>query len=434
MKLHGDGFIVTPQQAEFLGLGKRPGLECHIRPYRNGRDLTYTPRGAMVIDLFGLSADEVRQRFPEVYQHLLTTVKVSRQKQVEKSPTRDAQEYAARWWTFGKPREQLRPALEGLPRYIATVETAKHRVFQFLDAEILPDNKLICFGFSDAVHLGVLSSRIHVTWSLRAGGWLGQGNDPVYVKSRCFDPFPFPDAPEELKAQIRAVAEELDAHRKARQAEHPRLTLTQMYNVLEKLKAGAALTEDEERINAEGLVLILKELHEKLDALVFAAYGWPETLSDEEILQRLVDLNAERAAEEARGQIRWLRPDYQIPKFGSDAEKARLEEERRKARAEARLRPKQGALPIEDDLREMLPRGALAKPAFPTGNELAETAAVMSVLAAARAPLTIDAIAQSFSQGLQIKRRAALTVLALARLGHLSSPDGGESFTLLRVA
>ena len=54
VKLHGDGFIVTPQEAEHLGLGKRPGLESHIRHYRNGRDLTSKPRGSMVIDLFGL--------------------------------------------------------------------------------------------------------------------------------------------------------------------------------------------------------------------------------------------------------------------------------------------------------------------------------------------------------------------------------------------
>ena len=48
-------------------------------------------------------------------------------------------------------------------------------------------------------------------------------------------------------------------------------------------------------------------------AAVFEAYGWLPTLTDEEILERLVALNAERAAEEARGQIRYLRPDYQCP-------------------------------------------------------------------------------------------------------------------------
>ena len=77
-----------------------------------------------------------------------------------------------------------------------------------------------------------------MTWVLAQRTRLGQGNDVVYVKSRCFDPFPFPVCSDALKAKIRAVAEELDAHRKARQAEHPKLTLTQMYNVLEKLRAG----------------------------------------------------------------------------------------------------------------------------------------------------------------------------------------------------
>jgi hypothetical protein len=65
VKLHGDGFVVTRAEAEHLGLGQRPGLENHIRLYRNGRDLTGTPRGAMVIDLFGLEVDEVRKRFPK---------------------------------------------------------------------------------------------------------------------------------------------------------------------------------------------------------------------------------------------------------------------------------------------------------------------------------------------------------------------------------
>jgi hypothetical protein len=70
--------------------------------------------------------------------------------------------------------------------------------------------------------------------------------------------------------------------------------------------------------------------------------------------------------------------DYQIPRFGSDAEKARLEEERRRAKAEKeRAAPEQAALLFEDDLREM-------KPPFPTGRELEETVAVMRVLEAAK--------------------------------------------------
>ena len=55
----------------------------------------------------------------------------------------------------------------------------------------------------------------------------------------------------------------------------------------------------------------MKQLHDDLDAAVFAAYGWPATLTDAEILERLVALNAERAAEEKRGIVHWLRPEYQ---------------------------------------------------------------------------------------------------------------------------
>ncbi len=78
MKLHGAGFIVTRGEAEHLGLDRRPGLDRHIRVYRNGRDLTARPRGVMAIDLFGLSDDEVRTKFPEVYQHLILNVKEAR--------------------------------------------------------------------------------------------------------------------------------------------------------------------------------------------------------------------------------------------------------------------------------------------------------------------------------------------------------------------
>ncbi|MBK8456835.1 MAG: class I SAM-dependent DNA methyltransferase [Phyllobacteriaceae bacterium] len=238
VKLHGSGFIVTPAEAAHLGLGRRPGLEKHIRPYRNGRDLTNHPRNVMVIDLFRLDEATVRRDFPEVYQHLLTTVKPRREDQVRKSGTKDAKDYAAKWWLFGKPREELRPALAKLPHYIATVETAKHRIFQFLDAAIVPDNMLIAIAGDDPFLLGVLSSRWHVWWATRAGGWLGFGNDPRYSKSRCFDPFPFPDPDAATRARIATLAEEIDAHRKRAQAEHG-ITLTQMYNVLEKVRGGA---------------------------------------------------------------------------------------------------------------------------------------------------------------------------------------------------
>jgi hypothetical protein len=167
VKLHGAGFIVTPQEAEHLGLGKRKGLEKHVRPYLNGRDFTGRSRGVLVIDLFGLTSDQVRSRFPEVYQHVKAEVKekieidsTGEQKFVGRD-WNHRETYKTNWWIFGEPRSDLRPALSGKARYIATVETAKHRVLQFLSTEILPDNMLICIADDDAFTLGILSSHIH---------------------------------------------------------------------------------------------------------------------------------------------------------------------------------------------------------------------------------------------------------------------------------
>ncbi len=306
VKLHGSGFIITAERAKQLALGSAPGLQRHIRPYCNGKDLTGRPRGAMVIDLCGLSEQDARERYPAVYQHVLQHVKPERDHNARDS-------YRNNWWIFGEPRRELRPALAGLHRYIATVETAKHRVFQFIDAATLADNMLVVIALADAFSLGALSSRAHVTWALAAGGRRGVGNDPRYQKTRCFDPFPFPAATEAQQRVIGDLAEELDTLRKKVLAEHPDLTLTGLYNVLEKVKRGEAMSKKEQGVHERGLVAVLNHLHEEIDRAVFAVYGWPYDLEDAEILTRLVALNQERRAEEAMGEIRWLRPEYQAP-------------------------------------------------------------------------------------------------------------------------
>ena len=126
----------------------------------------------------------------------------------------------------------------------------------------------------DAQCLGALSSRTHVAWALAAGSTLE--DRPRYIKSRCFEPFPFPTATADQQSRIRDLAEELDAHRKRQQAQHADLTLTGMYNVLEKLKSGEALTAKERKIHADGLVSVLKTLHDQIDLAVLDAYGWSD--------------------------------------------------------------------------------------------------------------------------------------------------------------
>ncbi|GAB2963656.1 hypothetical protein GCM10027048_35940 [Hymenobacter coalescens] len=305
----GQGFVIDLSTAEQIGLGTVSGLEKHIRPFRNGKDITGTPRGLMIIDFFGLTEQEVIARYPAAYQHIYLNVKPQRD-EVRRDITRK------RWWIFAEARSTFRPALEGLTRYIVTAQVAKHRLFTFLDSNVIPDDKLIAIAFEDAYYFGVLSSRFHVIYSLAAGGRMGVGNDPVYDKSRCFDPFPFPDATPEQQARIRELAEQLDAHRKRQQTAHPALTLTDLYNVVEKLRAGQPLsTAKEKTINEQGLASVVLSLHQQLDAAVAAAYGWPTDLPDAEILTRLVRLNHERAREEQAGHVRYLRPTYQAPEL-----------------------------------------------------------------------------------------------------------------------
>ncbi|MET4075221.1 MFS transporter [Hymenobacter sp. UYCo722] len=143
-------------------------------------------------------------------------------------------------------------------------------------------------------------------------------HDPVYVKSRCFDPFPFPAATEAQQAEIHKLAEQLDSHRKRQQAQHPTLTLTDLYNVVEKLRAGLPLTAKEQVTHENGLAAVVLELHKQLDAAVAAAYDWAPTLPDAELLTRLVQLNQQRAAEEAAGTVRYLRPAYQAKSVSSE--------------------------------------------------------------------------------------------------------------------
>jgi hypothetical protein len=213
--------------------------------------------------------------------------------------------------------------LKGLNRFIATPVTSKHRFFVFIPGEILPDDALLNVAVDNAAVLGTLSSRIHVVWALAAGGTLE--DRPRYNKTLCFETFPFPVLTDGSRSQIDRLGEQLDAHRKRQQDLHPDLTMTGMYNVLEKLRSGEELTAREKQIHEKGLVSVLKQIHDELDAAVFDAYGWPQDLTDEEILERLVALNHERAEEEKNGLIRWLRPEFQNPASGKQPVQTELE-------------------------------------------------------------------------------------------------------------
>jgi hypothetical protein len=303
-KLVGGGFQVAPNIAGSL-LRQHQEASARLPRYWAGTDLTDRWRPRHVIDLFGLTEEEARTRYSGLFQHVLVNVRPKRQVNRDKV-------FRQRWWLFGRPRPEMRDALRGLSRYIATSEVARHRTFTFLTwPGDLPDGSVMVIASEDAFVLGVLQSRFHMAWTLAASGTLE--DRPRYHNQLAFDPFPFPDANTAQRAEIAAMAEELDAHRKARLTAHPHLTITGLYNVLTAIRAGKLLSAAETDVHDAGQVSILRTLHDRLDAAVAAAYGWPADISDAAVIARVVTLNAERVKEEAAGTVRWLRPEFQAP-------------------------------------------------------------------------------------------------------------------------
>lgn len=301
--LSGQGFIVDETQLKQIGYLSQD-LPRIFKRYRTGRDLISLSKEHFVIDLFGLSEETITVLYPRVHQWILERVKPERDVNNRKS-------YRDTWWVFAEPRAKIRPALVSLPRYVATTRTAKHRVFTFVEADVLCETGVIMIALEDGYDLAILSSRPHIMWSLAMGGTLE--DRPVYNHARCFNTFSFPDPTPNQKQKIRELGERLDAHRKQVQAQHTDVTITGMYNLLEKLRAGQPFTDADRAYNNKALGSILKQLHDDLDAAVLEAYGWEQGISDQEILKRLVALNAERAEEERNGLVRWLRPEYQAP-------------------------------------------------------------------------------------------------------------------------
>ena len=439
VKLHGSGFIVTPQQAKALGLRTVPGLEAHILPYRNGRDLANRPRGVMVIDLWPLSAEQVRDRYAKVYQHVVQHVKPERDQNNRKT-------YRENWWIFGEPRSDLRPVLEPLNRYIATVETSKHRFFQFLDADVRPDNMLVCLGSDKAGLLSILSSRLHIVWMLSLGGTLE--DRPRYNKTRILDTFPSVigfDSCSDAAENLEKLGELLDSFRKERLAEHDFLTMTSLYNVLERVREldngcdVPPLSAKERDIHEAGLVSVLKEIHDDIDRATFEAYGWADLVpalagkpgatapsphktpeqeeAEEELLARLVALNRERAEEERRGVVRWLRPDYQIPKLGH------------------KVKAPDDTGQVEADLA--LPEAAEGKPAWPQ-DSLARIRILREMLDRAAAPAGAEMLSAAFKGRDSARRRKsvekALETLAAAGAAQKAAegPDGEGRYFIPR--
>ena len=396
MKPYARSLILSDDEAKQI-FSNEEQLNKYAPHYLNGQDVARRSRGARVLDLNSFDNEQaVRNASETAYQYLLNHTKP------ERSQERNLR-LRNEWWRFEASREELRAGLKGLSSYIVTVENSPFRYFVFISSNILPDQKLRCIAIDDPYVIGVLSSRFHALFSSRVGGRHGVGNTPVY-NTKCATAFAFPaDVPGPLHDRICAEAEALDALRKRVLAEHADLTLTKLYNVLEALREGRALTPQERDIHDRGLVTLIRQHHDAIDDGVADAYGWGDehragTLDEETTLTRLVALNKERAAEEARGLVRYLRPEFQDPGYRTPvATTLDL--------GEAAVAPVSNVIPWPATLPE-------------------QVGAVQSILAAAPAPLGASDIARSFKG----KRAATVRPVldALAGLGMARRLNDGR--------
>jgi hypothetical protein len=302
----------------------RPNSDI-LRPYFNGNDLTKRPRNAWTVD-FGVQMPlEQASRYEKPFGYLASEVKPVRQ-------TNRRAAYAKNWWIYAESRPAMRRAFAVRSRFLATCMVAKHRMFVWLDTVALPANVVIVFGRSDDFFFGILQSHLHNVWAIAQGTQLREKESGRrYTPTTCFETFPFPRPAPEQEAAIAAAAKELNELRE-RWLNPPEWTETRAlefpgspngpwsryvdpktvdpktgvgtvrYPRLQPRNADCAA-----KLKSRTLTNLYNErpawldlAHKKLDQAVAAAYGWPCDLPDDQILERLLALNLERAAEEEK--------------------------------------------------------------------------------------------------------------------------------------
>ena len=276
-----------------------------VFPWVNGLDATRRPRGMFIVD-FGTKwseeqAAEFEKPFAYVSEHIQSVRSSNREERTKRL-----------WWRHQRPRPNMRASLAPLPRFIATPSLAKHRLFVWMTAPTVPDHQLFVFARDDDYAFGVLHSRAHELWSLRKGTSLE--DRPRYTPTSTFETFPFPWplntpdealTPEQCKHRdaIGEAARELDEKR--RLWLNPPEWVREVPDVIPSLPPRLLPVDDEaaSRLKKRTLTNLYNErptwldnFHKSLDAAVFAAYGWPPDITEEQILERLLTLNLKRAA------------------------------------------------------------------------------------------------------------------------------------------
>jgi type II restriction/modification system DNA methylase subunit YeeA len=245
----------------------------------NADDITGKARNEWTIDFGDLEMAEAAL-FEAPFEYVKAHVKPVR----DENPEKQRRDY---WWRLGRSGGDLKEARKGKSRIVLTPRVSKHRIFVWSTADVIPDTRVYAFTRDDDYFFGILHSRVHEVWTLHTCSWHGVGNDPTYNNTTCFETFPFPWAPgqepngsslvENIAAAARKLAETRDkwlCSTEPSEEDVGNRTLTDLYNARPQW---------------------LENLHRKLDEAVFAAYGWPATPTDAELLEHLLALNRQRA-------------------------------------------------------------------------------------------------------------------------------------------
>jgi len=288
-----------------------------VVPWLNGKDVTSRARNMWIVD-FGMDmAESEASRFEAPFEYVREEVKPLRGK---------SRSTVGCWWQHERARAEMRSAVLPLSRFVATVRVAKHRLFVWMRAPTLPDCATFAFARSDDQFFGVLHSRLHEVWALRLGTRLE--TRPRYTPTTCFETFPFPDPTDEQKEAIAETAKELDQLRnnwlnppewtKEEVLEFPgstdgpwaRYVHEPDENGIGTVRYPRIVAKDEDcakKLKKRTLTNLYNErptwldlIHRKLDEAVFAAYGWPPDLSDEQILEKLLALNLKQAGQDGQ--------------------------------------------------------------------------------------------------------------------------------------
>jgi hypothetical protein len=237
--------------------------------------------------------------------------------------------YRDRWWLAGEARPAMQQALAQLPRFVATPRVSKHRLFVWITPECIPSDATVAFARADDYFFGLIHSRFHEVWALAQGTQLREKESGFrYTPTTCFETFPLPCRTPKQESGIANCAKALNELRE-RWLNPPEWTETRTLEfpgsitgpwsryVLEPDKDGIGTVryprieprnaEFAAKLKDRTLTKLYNErpawldlAHQKLDAAVAAAYGWPSDLSEEAILEKLLALNLERAEEEAK--------------------------------------------------------------------------------------------------------------------------------------